>query len=82
MMRFAGVWGLAAVLAAPAATAETTSEIVYSHKHWEVEIVGFDDGSLACLAEVDAVSESFSIWTYQDESLKLQFYSTAWEFGE
>ena len=44
--------------------AETTSEIVDSYKHWEVGIVAFDDGSFACLAEVDAVSESFSLWTY------------------
>ena len=62
--------------------AETTSEVMFSHKHWEVEIVAFDDGTFACLAEVDAVDESFSIWTYADQSVKLQFYSTSWEFGE
>ncbi len=69
-------------LVAGAADAETTSEKVYSYKHWEVEIVAFDDGSFACLAEVDAVSDSFSIWTYQDSTARLQFYSTEWEFGE
>jgi hypothetical protein len=31
---------------------------------------------------VDAVNESFSIWTYADNSVRLQFYSTAWDFGE
>lgn len=44
--------------------------------------MAFDDGSFACLAEVDAVSESFSIWIYQDATARLQFYSTAWEFGD
>ena len=80
-------WFLAAVLAASALTpltarAETTSEMLFQHKHWEVEVVGFDDGSFACLAEVDATTDSFSLWLYQDESVKLQFYSTSWEFGE
>ena len=62
--------------------AETTSETLFKHKHWEVEIVGFDDGSVACLAEVDATTESFTVWVYPDQSVKLQFYSTAWDFGE
>ena len=26
--------------------------------------------------------ESFSIWTFQDGSVQLQFYSTSWDFGE
>ncbi len=62
--------------------AETTSEMLFKHKHWEVEIVGFDDGTVACLAEVDATTESFTVWVYPDQSVKLQFYSTAWDFGE
>ncbi len=62
--------------------AETTSEMLFKHKHWEVEIVGFDDGTVACLAEVDATSESFTLWVYPDQSVKLQFYSTSWDFGE
>ena len=70
-----------AVAALPVA-AETTSETLFKHKHWEVEIVGFDDGSVACLAEVDATTESFTVWVYPDQSVKLQFYSTSWEFGE
>ena len=62
--------------------AETTSEKLFSYKHWEVEIVSFDDGSVACLAEVDATTESFTLWVYPDQSVKLQFYSTSWDFGE
>ena len=64
------------------ALAEAQSETLFKHKHWEVEVVSFDDDTLACLAEVDATSESFSIWVYPDGAVKLQFYSTAWEFGE
>lgn len=80
-------WLMAGLLAASAvfpltARAETTSEMLFQHKHWEVEVVGFDDGSFACLAEVDATTDSFTLWLYQDESVKLQFYSTSWDFGE
>lgn len=70
------------VAAAAPVFAETTSETLFKHKHWEVEIVGFDDGTVACLAEVDATNESFTVWVYPDQSVKLQFYSTAWDFGE
>lgn len=72
----------AIVAASVPAGAETTSEMLFKHKHWEVEIVGFDDGTVACLAEVDATTESFTLWVYPDQSVKLQFYSTSWDFGE
>lgn len=61
---------------------EATATTLYSYKHWEVEFVQFDDGSAACKAEVDAVTDSFSIWYFQDDTFRLQFYSTDWEFGE
>jgi hypothetical protein len=64
------------------ALASPQSEVLFSHKHWEVELVAWDDGGLGCVAEVSAPGESFSIWTFQDESVQLQFYSTAWSFGE
>lgn len=72
----------ATVLMPSAALAEAQSEMLFQHKHWEVEIVGFDDGTFACLAEVDAQSDSFTLWLYADSSVKLQFYSTSWSFGE
>ncbi|MCX7288543.1 MAG: hypothetical protein NTW20_13575 [Rhodobacterales bacterium] len=59
-----------------------SSEVLFSHKHWQVEIVGWDDGSVGCVAQVSAPGESFSIWTYPDGAVQLQFYSTAWQFGE
>jgi hypothetical protein len=62
--------------------AEAQSEVLFQHKHWEVEIVGFDDGTFACLAEVDAQTDSFTLWLYADYTVKLQFYSTSWDFGD
>lgn len=74
---------LAALIAVTAGVAQAQqSEVLFSHKHWKVEIVGWDDGSLGCVAEVSAPGESFSIWTFPDGAVQLQFYSTAWSFGE
>lgn len=64
------------------ALASPQSEVLFSHKNWQVELVAWDDGGLGCVAQVSAPGESFSIWTFQDESVQLQFYSTAWSFGE
>ncbi len=72
-----GIFGASVV---PMAADTTTT--VFQHKHWQVEYVKWDDGTSACLAEVSATNESFSVWVYPDESIRLQFYSTAWEFGE
>jgi len=58
------------------------SEVLFSHKHWQVEVVGWDDGSVGCVAKVSAPGESFSVWTFPDGAVQLQFYSTAWQFGE
>lgn len=58
------------------------SEVLFSHKHWQVELVAWDDGVLGCVAQVSSPGESFSIWTFQDEAVQIQFYSTAWNFGE
>lgn len=73
----------AAALAVTGALAEAQqSEVLFQHKHWQVEIVGWDDGSVGCVAQVSAPGESFSIWTFPDGAVQLQFYSTAWQFGE
>lgn len=66
------------LLAAQASAQE--SEVLFSHKHWQVEVVGFDDGSFGCVAQVSDPGESFSLWLFQDESARLQFYSQDWEF--
>ena len=72
----------AAVIAAAGAASAQQSEVLFSHKHWQVEVVGWDDGSIACVAQVSAPGETFSVWTFPDGTVQLQFYSTAWEFGE
>jgi hypothetical protein len=68
-------------IAAPV-LAETQSEVVFSHKHWTVEAVAFDDGSFGCVAQVSAPGDSFSLWVLQDQTVKLQFYSDDWQFEE
>jgi hypothetical protein len=72
----------AVVAATVSAAAAQQSEVLFSHKHWQVEVVGWDDGSVGCVAQVSAPGESFSVWTYPDGAVQLQFYSTAWQFGE
>ena len=76
--------GLAAAFVAASSSGAVAqqSEVLFSHKHWQVSVVGWDDGSIGCVAEVTAPGESFSIWTFPDGAVQLQFYSSAWEFGE
>jgi len=69
-----------AALALPAAAQQ--SEVLFQHKHWRVELVAWDDGVLGCQATVGNDQESFSLWTFQDSTVQMQFYSKAWDFGE
>lgn len=73
---------VALVAVTTGAAAAQQSEVLFSYKHWQVEVVGWDDGSVGCVAQVSAPGESFSVWTFPDGAVQLQFYSTAWEFGE
>ena len=57
-----GIAAVALTVCGAAAEAQQ-SEVLFSHKHWSVSIVGWDDGSVACVAEVTAPGEAFSIWT-------------------
>jgi hypothetical protein len=57
-------------------------EVLFRYKSWMVEGVTFDDGEVACLAEVSDPGESFSIWVFSDKSIRLQFFSEEWDFGE
>ena len=74
--------GTALLVACGGMAAAQDSKQLFAYKHWQVEIVSWDDGSLGCVAEVSAPGESFSLWTFPDDSVQLQFYSTAWEFAE
>ena len=58
------------------------TDTLFRNKAWEVQGVTFDDGSYACLAEVSDPGESFTIWIFQDASIRLQFYSEDWDFGD
>lgn len=73
---------VAALLTVAVSAEAQESEVLFAHKHWQVSVVGWDDGSIGCVAEVTAPGESFSIWTFPDGAVQLQFYSSAWEFGE
>jgi hypothetical protein len=72
----------AALIAAPVVAQD--SEVLYTNRAWRVEVSRFDDGTYGCVAQVssDDGSESFSIWSFQEGGVRLQFYSTQWEFGE
>ncbi len=65
-------------LAPPVAAQQ--SETVFARGAWIVQIVKFDDGTLACSAEVTQGNDSFAIWSFQDGYTQLQFYSPDWQF--
>ena len=76
-----GAVGLLAGLAAAPALAERT-DLLFQIRSWVVEGVTSDDNSYACLAKVQLLGDSFSIRPFPDNSVRLQFYSDQWEFGE
>lgn len=78
----ATIGAVAALVCAAPVLADPTSETLFKHKNWEVEGITYEDGSVACLAEVDAQTESFTVWLSAEQDVRLQFYSTAWDFGE
>ncbi len=73
--------GAAMVLALPLA-AEPVSERLLTHKNWTVEVVGFDDGSISCVAQVSDGGDTFSIWADPSNPVKLQFFSSGWDFSD
>lgn len=86
MRRGFGNWLAAGLTAATvvtgAARAEPQSEVIYSHKAWEVLVIGYDDGSVVCSAQVSNGAQSFSIYADAHDLVRLQFYDESWEFGE
>lgn len=73
---------LAVMAMTGAASGETQSETVFQRGAWEVQAVAFDDGTTSCVAQVTDPTDSFSIWADKDSTVKLQFYSESWDFGE
>ena len=72
----------AVCLAALPACTESSSQLVFSHKALEVRVVGFDDGSFSCLAQVTDGGRSFSMWADAAEMVELQFYDESWQLGQ
>lgn len=81
-MRQSMILALLLGLSAHAAAAEATSETLLQVKDWEVQVVGFDDGTVSCLAQVTHGPVSFSMWSGADELVELQFYDESWDLGE
>ncbi|MDQ1849050.1 hypothetical protein Q9299_12185 [Gemmobacter fulvus] len=79
---FAGAVMVAGLVAAQGGMADPVSERLFTHKHWMVEIVGFDDGSFSCVAQVSDGDDTFSVWADPWNPVKLQFYSTSWDFSD
>lgn len=71
-----------AAIACPAVAKDYESEVIGRNKLWVVEMVAWTDGSMGCVAQVSAPGESFLIWTFQDRTVQLQFFSEGWAFGE
>lgn len=59
-----------------------TSEIIFSRKAWQVELVENDDGTFSCVSHVTRPRGSFSIWIMDDDTARLQFFSEEWQFEE
>ena len=68
-------------LSAAPLLAEAQQKTLFQHKNWMVAVNVFDDGAMACQAAVDEGAESFTIWVMQDKSVRLQFFSTDWDFN-
>jgi hypothetical protein len=79
-MRWIAPFLFSAMMALPAMAQQ--SEIVFSRGAWLVEIVKFDDGTLACSARVTQGEDTFAIWSFQDGYTQLQLYSPEWTFPD
>lgn len=78
---FATLMTFGIAIAAPPAFADRT-DTLYENQSWRVQGITYDDGTYACLAEVADPGESFTIWTFADQTIRLQFYSEGWDFGD
>ncbi len=82
LLAVGGVFAVPLISAGMARAGVVDIETVYRRKAWEVSFVAFDDGTFSCMAEVGSSSNRFAIWAYADESARLQFYNTDWEFDD
>jgi hypothetical protein len=77
MFRFVPL-ALFAAMATPVAAQQ--SETVFARGAWIVNIVKFENGELACSAEVTQNRDTFAIWSFANGYTQLQFYSPNWQF--
>lgn len=65
------------LLAAPAAMAQelVDENEIYRAGAWNVTVATFDDGSKACIANVDSAASTFSLWTFDDDTGFIGVYS-------
>lgn len=66
--------------AAPASAERT--QVLFESKDWVIEGVTSDDNSYVCHAKVSVPGDSFSIRPLQDKTVRLEFSSEEWDFGE
>jgi hypothetical protein len=69
----------------PVASADVlVDKVLFTHKAWKVNAVKHEDGSFACLADVQSRPSSFSIWAFVGAKtvFRLQFYNATWDLGE
>ncbi len=71
-----------ALLSPVAVRAEAQSEVIFAHKAWEVRVVGFEDGTISCLAQMTDGARSFTLWADAEATVQLQFYDESWDLGE
>jgi hypothetical protein len=71
-----------ATVGGPVLAANSTDKVLYSYKDWEVRVVAWDDGTMACVAQVTYPEDSFSIWADKTNPIKLQFYYSGWNFDD
>ncbi|MCY1128516.1 hypothetical protein OU426_16760 [Frigidibacter sp. RF13] len=82
MANLARAVALAALMSGSAASAESNAETLFTHKDWQVQVVGWDDGSFSCMAQVSTGDKSFSMWADAKASVEIQFYDSGWDLGE
>ena len=76
MMRGLVAGAMLAFALSGVAKAEPQSERLFTHKNWMVEIVAFDDDSIACVAQVTDGDDTFSVDNIAFDGLNLYNLST------